>query len=279
MSVFFLKVIIFIIHIFFTLGQAFHRYIGLTRPLLRGKIRTMYKLRRYSKKDKYSYTIGAFPTYELIEKRPDLVEVVYVHTDYNEKDRLFSYGKKHGFHVEINHKAINRLANKDNAYVVGVFRKFHSQLEDRPHIVLHEVSDMGNLGTILRTMNGFDYKDLVLIGQVCDVFNPKTVRASMGSIFDIRIAFFDDMESYLLAFPNHKKYLFMLSRNPSDSLYKVENRLDQKDVYALVFGNEGAGLPTNFSKLGEVVFIPQSDRIDSLNLPIAAALAMYEFRR
>lgn len=234
------------------------------------------KINKYSKNEDYSYCLGAFPTFELIYKRPDLVVEVFIHEDFYEKDKLMDECRRRGLKASISSRQVNRLASKGNTLVVGVFNKFKEAVEDGNHLVLHEISDMGNLGTIIRTMNAFDMRDLVLVGNVCDVFNPRTVRASMGSIFDMRIRHFETMEDYLEAYPNRRVYLFMLSNKEEDSIYHVEK---SHGKCSLVFGNEGAGLPDDFSKYGRVVFIPQSERVDSINLPIAASIGIYEFKR
>ena len=232
---------------------------------------------KYNKEGLLSHTLGGFPSLELLDKRPDLVEKVYVHEDYYEKDRVFSLCKDKNIRCEVNSKVVNRLSKKDNTLLVAIFRKFEGDVAyEKDHIVLNEVSDMGNLGTIIRSMNGFDFRDLILVGNCCDTFNPKVVRASMGSIFDMRIKRFDTIEDYLRDFPERDIYIFMLSNDLEDSLYET-GRGDRP--FSLVFGNEGSGLPSSFSSFGRRVFIPQSDRVDSFNLPIACSIAMYEFRR
>ena len=142
-------------------------------------------------------------------------------------------------------------------------------------MVLNEISDMGNLGTIIRTMSGFNMLDLALIGNVADIYNPRTIRASMGSIFNIRFKHFENIEAYLEEYPDRKLYMFMLSRNQNDSIYRQK----EEGKYSLVFGNEGSGLPESYEKYGRKVFIPQSDLIDSFNLPIAVSMGLYEFNR
>ena len=65
----------------------------------------------------------------------------------------------------------------------------------------------------------------------------------------------------------------MLSNDMKDSIFNKK----LASPYSLVFGNEGAGLPNEFEKFGEKIFIPQSDEVDSLNLPIAVSIGLYEF--
>ena len=234
------------------------------------------KINKYTKKEAYTYTLGAFPTLELIQKRPDLIEIIFIHDNYYEKEKLIKECKDKNIRCEISSKTINRLSNKGNTLVIGVFRKYNDIIEKTDHIVLHEISDMGNLGTIIRSMNAFDMRDLVLIGNVCDIFNPKTIRASMGSIFDVRFTHYDTMDDYLRDFGDRNLFLFMLSKNKEDSIYNIEKKQGR---FSLVFGNEGAGLPDDFEKYGRKVFIPQTNRVDSINLPIACSIGMYEFRR
>lgn len=235
----------------------------------------MEKIKKYTKKVSYSYTLGAFPTIEMINKRPDLIRQVYIREDFNDKKKLIDLLESKGLNYSINNKMINKLSNKNNVYVVGVFNKFDSPLKDGNHLVLNEISDMGNLGTIIRTMSGFNMLDLALIGNVADIYNPRTIRASMGSIFNIRFKHFENIEAYLEEYPDRKIYMFMLSKNQNDSIYRQK----EEGKYSLVFGNEGSGLPESYEKYGRKVFIPQSDLIDSFNLPIAVSMGLYEFNR
>lgn len=235
----------------------------------------MKKYKKYSKKDDFSYTLGAFPTWELIEKRPQDISVIFIDDKFNDKEKLINYLEKNNIYYEIAPNAIKRISNKDNTYVVGVFKKSLENIsKDNNHLVLHNISDMGNLGTIIRSMVGFSIKDLALIGNCCDIYNPKVIRASMGAYFNIRVSFFETIEEYIKEYKNNL-YLFMLSNDMKDSIYNVE----VKSPYSLVMGNEGSGLPEYFEKFGKKVFIPQSKEVDSLNLPIATSIGLYEFRR
>lgn len=234
----------------------------------------MQKFKKYSKKEDYSYTLGPFPTWELIENNKENIIAIFIDENFNEKEKLIEKCDKDGIYYEFAPKAISRISDKANTYVVGVFNKGYLEINEGNHLVLHNISDMGNLGSIIRSMLAFGYKDLALIGNVCDIYNPKVLRASMGAIFKIRFSFFDSIEEYMRKFDN-KLYLFMLSNNEDDSIYKK----NIKEPFTLVMGNEGSGLPVEFSKYGEKTFIPQSDDVDSLNLTIATSIGLYEFRR
>lgn len=234
----------------------------------------MRKYKKYSKKEEYTYALGAFPTWELLESGKK-VEMVFIDDKFIDKEKLIDELNRRNIPYEIAPNQIRKLSNKENTYVIGIFSKENNEiLKGENHVLLHDISDMGNLGTIIRSMLAFGVKDLALIGNVVDIHNPKVVRASMGAIFKIRFSIFNDMEEYIEKHKNNL-YLFMLSNDERDSIYDIEI----KEPFTLVMGNEGAGLPKAFEKYGKKVFIPQSKDVDSLNLPIATSIGLYEFRR
>ena len=234
------------------------------------------KLEKYSKDCEYSYTLGAFPTYELIKNKSKQVEAVLIHskaTHTADLEKLISICKTNNIKVEQDDKTINKLSPKENCYVLGVFKKYSAKLKGNKQIVLHNPSDMGNLGTIMRTMLGFGYTDLVIIKPAVDYFNPKVVRASMGAIFMLNVVEFEDVESYLKS-NTYQKYFFMLNGKNVLGSFNTP-----KENYALVFGNEAHGLPNQLLTAGNSVVIKHSNKIDSLNLPISVGMALYEFNR
>lgn len=234
-------------------------------------------IKPYKKNFDYSYTFGMFPTVELINSRPGDVIKVLVSSHYRAETNtmdIFELCKKNNIKTEINDKVINRISDKENSYVVGVFGKYQCELEsDESHIVLVNPSNMGNMGTIIRTLTGFGLNNLAVISPGVDIFDPKVIRASMGAIFKINFKYYEDFNQYKENFKNHKIYTFML--DGAISLKEVNHDADEN--FSLVFGNEATGLDSSFSKAGTSVLIKHTDRIDSLNLTIAAGIAMYHF--
>ena len=168
-------------------------------------------------------------------------------------------------------KAFNILSPKENCFVIAEFDKFDSHVRaERNHIVLVNPSDSGNLGTIARTVAAFDCADLVVIRQAADIFDPKTVRASMGAIFGINFEYFDTFDAYIRKFGSHRIVPFMLGGSPFKEIAFEKNK-----KYSLVFGNEAKGLPQDFSSYSAVK-IEQSPKVDSLNLSIATSVALYK---
>ena len=115
-----------------------------------------------------------------------------------------------------------------------------------------------------------------MIRPCVDLYDPKTVRASMGSLFGIRVHVYDSFAEYRSEFSGRTLYPFML--DASVPLREVI-RGERPEVYSLIFGNEGSGLPAEFSEYGQAVRIESNEKVDSLNLAIAAAIAIYEFMR
>jgi len=230
----------------------------------------------------YSYAPGIFPSMECLENRPEKVRRLLVHSDVHNgpqagMERLMGLASDLGVRIEDADRALARISGKENCYAAAVFEKFQDTLyPGRPHVLLHNPGDTGNIGTILRTALGFGIEDVALVRPCADLFDPKTVRASMGSLFRLRVHVFDSFTDYRKAYATRPLYPFML-----DASVPMEAALKRKlsPEFTLIFGNEGRGLPPEFAQLGTSVRIPSNDKIDSLNLAVAAAIGIYEFTR
>lgn len=234
------------------------------------------KIARYKHEAETSYALGATLTYELVKKRPESVVRIFTKSTLTKTAavlKLLELCGQKKIPVLENDKIFNVLSPKGNCFVIGEFRKFDSRLESGSHIVLVNPSDAGNLGTILRTAVGFGLNQIAIVRPAVDFFDPKTVRASMGAAFGVNVQYFDTIEAYREAFPENRLYAFMLSASRPIHNIKITK------PYSLVFGNEATGLPDVFADFCQSVIIPHSNGIDSLNLPIAAGIAMYEFTK
>jgi TrmH family RNA methyltransferase len=229
----------------------------------------------YKKSFEHSYALGIFPTVELITSKPESVIKVLISSSYRADSDMdiFQLCKKYNIKTEINDKVINKISSKENCFVSGVFSKYQCELTKGSHIVLVNPGNMGNMGTIIRTLTGFGLNDLAIISPGVDIFDPKVIRASMGAIFKINFKYYDSFNKYHESFGNHKLYTFML--DGAVSLKDVKH--DRDESFSLIFGNEATGLDNSFANIGTNVIIKHTDRIDSLNLTIAAGIAMYQF--
>lgn len=239
----------------------------------------MASLEPYSKKLDYSYCLGLFPSLTLMESRPDAALRLLLHPagDGNEGvEKLKRVCREHGVRSEYAEKVLRRESKKDNCFAALVFKKYYGDLDaGRDHVVLNAISDGGNLGTCIRSLLGFGFKDIAVIRPCVDVFDPHVLRASMGAFFKTRLRVFDSFDDYRALYPAHALYPFML-----DGAIEAQQAAEHKKrPFSLVFGNEASGLPPEFAKMGQSVIIPQSDEIDSLNLSAAVSIGAYIFSR
>ncbi len=232
------------------------------------------KLKRYKKEDPHSYTLGVYPTIELLQNAPARTLGVFLHSkgaDNAGVEKIRALCQRKNIPLTEDDKTIQRIAKKGNTYAIGVFEKSPQILSHtRNHVVLVNPSGMGNLGTIMRAMLGFGVRDLAIIEPAADHFNPQVIRASMGAIFQLQIATFATFADYWGTHASHALYPMMTD---------AETSLDKAQFqhpHALIFGNESAGLDPEYHQFGTSLSIPQSESVDSLNIALSVGIALYQ---
>lgn len=140
-------------------------------------------------------------------------------------------------------------------------------------ILLDEINDPGNLGTIVRTASAFDYDGIVVSENTVDLYNEKVIRATQGTLFKIPIVKMNLQEAVLLL----KKYqvkCYGTCLQHAKTLQKIQK--DKK--IAICFGNEARGISRSILDLmDERVKIEMKNQVESLNVAIASAIIMYEW--
>ncbi len=141
-------------------------------------------------------------------------------------------------------------------------------------IILYSVRDPGNLGAIIRSSVAFGVDHVIVSGDTVDVYNPKTVRSAMGSLFRVRITRVRDMASFIFSARSLGRAVF--AAELTDGARPLgEVKLSSRDL--VMIGNEGHGIPKEISDLcNGSVYIPISKKTESLNAAVAAALFMWE---
>lgn len=237
----------------------------------------MTKLSPYKRESPFGYALGPYPCHVLLERRPEAARRLLLRPDGVGGEGVEALRAKCaslGVREEFAANALRRESRKENCLVGLAFEKYRDELcDEAPHAVLWRVSDFGNLGSSVRACLGFGIRDVALIAPAADPFDPQAIRASMGAMFGARVEAFADFAAYRSRHPEHRIYPFMLG----GALTPEAAGRDAPSRYALVFGNEGAGLPEEFASLGTGVRIPISDEIDSLNLACAVAIGAYAF--
>lgn len=150
------------------------------------------------------------------------------------------------------------------------------KLENPHFIVLDNLQDPGNLGTIVRTAEGAGVNAVFLSRESVDIYNPKTIRSTMGSIYRMPVIYVDNLLQLLSLFRQKgiKSYAAHLNGEKS---YDKEN---YQSGTAILIGNEGNGLRDEVASLADVwVQIPMQGQVESLNAAIAASILMFEVYR
>jgi RNA methyltransferase, TrmH family len=156
------------------------------------------------------------------------------------------------------------------------------RLQVGPIVVLAGLQDPGNLGTILRSSEAFGSAGVVLGEGTVSPFNSKVVRASAGSVFRLPVIHGHGKSATSKLGEVSEKLWAKGVRLIATSSHKG-TQLDQADLQsavAIFFGNEGAGLPREvMSKMDEVIAIPHTAQVESLNAGVAASIVLYEAAR
>ena len=144
-------------------------------------------------------------------------------------------------------------------------------------VLLDNIQDPGNLGTIFRTCEASGINNIVLTSDCCDAFMPKVLRASMSSIFRINLYIIDN---YLDFISKAKKHNFKMIATILDSTNNYYNYNFNNNKNIIVFGNEANGIRKEILDIcDDSITIPMSGSIESLNVSISCALILYEIKR
>lgn len=143
-------------------------------------------------------------------------------------------------------------------------------------VVAVDISDPGNLGTVLRSAEAAGADGVVCCGSSVDVYNPKTVRAAAGAMFHLRLATAGDPVEVLERVGGWG--VLRLAAVARGGSHHTET--DMRGRVALVIGSEAAGLPPSvLDAVDELVTIPMAGRAESLNVGVAAAVLCFEAAR
>ena len=155
-----------------------------------------------------------------------------------------------------------------------IYREEISSWSDEHILTLCSVRDPGNLGAVIRSAVAFGVDRIVLTDDCVDVYNPKTVRSAMGSLFKVKINVVSDLSEFITVFKSLGRRVFAAElRDGAVSLADAELSLSD----TVIIGNEGHGIPENISKLcTNSVYLPISDKTESLNASVAASIFMWE---
>ncbi len=169
-------------------------------------------------------------------------------------------------------KRLDFLSNVNIIYKEEFFLR-----EDEKAIALFSLRDPSNLGAVIRSAVAFGTKHIILSEDCADVYNSKTLRSAMGSLFKVKISIVKDFSAFITAVRDNSRRIFAAELR--EGAYPLSTlSLNSSDIF--IIGNEGHGIPTEISSLcNGSVYIPISESVESLNASVASALFMWELSK
>ena len=156
--------------------------------------------------------------------------------------------------------------------IIGVCKKKENNIPNGNIIILDNVQDPGNLGTIIRSAVAFNFDTIVLSKDSVDVYNSKVIRASQGLLFNINVIV-DDLSNIIPSLKENGYQIYGTKVTNGKSVKSIA----KKSLFAIIMGNEGNGMSDVVSNLcDEFIYIDMNEKCESLNVGVAASILMYE---
>ncbi len=180
--------------------------------------------------------------------------------------------------IEVTREILEKISRRDNPQmVIGVFPQVFTPLAQlKPEaaacwVALDRVRDPGNLGAVIRTADAAGCGGVILVGDCCDPYSVEAVRATMGSVFAVKLARaeVDEFLAWRTSWPGSVVGTLL-------SAATDYRKADYRRPVMVLMGNEQAGLPPDLAAACDVaVKIPMRGRADSLNLSVATGIMIY----
>ena len=185
--------------------------------------------------------------------------------------------------VEISEEIAKKISDTKNNQ--GVFcvltaldKKITIDTIDRKgkYIALEDINDPANLGTIIRTAEALGLKGLILSENCCDIYNPKVLRGSMGSVF--RINFYKFVNFYKTI--KELAGIIPVFGSVADNTAKKINEIDFDEGTVIIIGNEANGISKETKQIcKDLITIPMKGDAESLNASMAAGILIWEMMK
>ena len=227
---------------------------------------------------------------EALEFRPELlVEFFATPTALERYPGIADAAAEAGLDVQFcTEQVVDSMANTVTPQgIIAVCRQFPTSVKDilRPDedgagprlvVILEEVRDPGNAGTIIRAADAAGADGVILTGRSVDLYNPKVVRATTGSIFHVPVAVDVELEA-VLDLARAAGLQVLAADIKGDDLLSVREAGMLSRPTAWLFGNEARGLSDeHFAAVDHAITVPIYGKAESMNLATAAAVCLYE---
>ena len=176
----------------------------------------------------------------------------------------------------VTYDVIKKLSNTLNPQkVIGVCKMLDNKDIGNKVLILEDIQDPGNLGTIIRSSVAFNVDTIVLSNNTVDMYNDKVLRSSEGMIFHIDIVKMDVSECIDKL---HEEGYEIYGTKVDGGTTLTEITVGEK--YAVIMGNEGAGVSSStLDKCDKYIYIPMNTECESLNVGVATSIILYEMNK
>ena len=177
----------------------------------------------------------------------------------------------------VTREIINKITNLNNSpNIIGVCAyPENNNLEGKKYMLLDNIQDPGNLGTIIRSAKAFNVDTIVISKDSVDPYNSKVLRATEGIIFHINIVI-DDLETIINELKGNNIPIYGTRVTGGESTY----RIGKEEKYAVIMGSEGQGVKEKFlSCCDKYLYIPMNKEVESLNVGVATSIILYELNK
>lgn len=165
---------------------------------------------------------------------------------------------------------ISKLPSSSN--VIGICKFTKEKEIGKKIIILDNVQDPGNVGTIIRSANAFGFDTIVLSENSVNKYNEKLIRASQGMLFNSNVII-KNLSEFIEKLKDQNYKICVTDVNDGKNVSDIKN----VEKLAIIMGNEGQGVSSKIKEYSDVnLYIPMNDTCESLNVAVASSIIMYE---
>jgi TrmH family RNA methyltransferase len=220
-----------------------------------------------------------------LEAEPERIKEIYVSESFSGKNREGECREKLnrlGYEV-LPDRLFSHVSDTQTPQgILCVIRQYHYKIEDMLHsatpllLILEDIQDPGNLGTIVRTAEGAGVHGIIMSKGTVDICNPKTIRSTMGSIYRMPFLTTEDIGAVIRRLQQKEITTYAAHLKGREPYYSH----DFTKGTAFLIGNEGKGLKdATAAAAGTYLYIPMCGQVESLNAAVASSILMYEAAR
>lgn len=175
--------------------------------------------------------------------------------------------------IYVSKNVMKKLSSLDTPpNIIGVCKMLSKKELGKKVLLLDDIQDPGNLGTIIRSSVAFNVDSIVMSLNTVDLYNPKVIRSTQGMIFKINLIK-DDLGQVIEKLKSKNIPIYTTNVNGGENIKNINTT----DSYGLIMGNEGNGVKDEISTLADrKIYIPMNSKVESLNVSVAASILLYE---